>query len=181
MRLLPICTLLLALAGLADTQTGPVAPTDRAELTADALTRTGSLLRGVGHVHARIGALVLAADEGTLASDTGDLELRGNATVTLPARSDRNLFRYDSQVVLTDAPVPIRADRLSVSNGVLRGSGHIQVKTDDALLQADEIEMLLGTGDGRASGNIRVNGKPLEPPSPAARAFEHVFPPDIIK
>jgi len=175
----PMGALLLVSAGLVYPQTGPAAPTDRADLTADALTRTGSLLTGVGHVRAKIGNLVLRADEGTVSSESGALELRGHVTVTLPARSDRNLFRYDSHVLITEAPVLLSADRMSVSDAVLRGSGHVLVKTDEAVLQVDQVELLLRTGDGRTSGDIRLDGKPLDDMPSAPRS--HVFPPDVIK
>jgi hypothetical protein len=178
MKLPPIVALLAALVGFAYAQTSPVAPTDRADLTADSLTRAGSLLRGAGRVRAKIGHLILQADEATLSSETGALELQGHATVTLPARSDHILFRYGSRgAVVTDEPVLITADHLSLSNAVLRGSGHILVKTSDTLLQTDEIEISLPIGDGHISGNIRLNG---QPPDSSRRSLPE-FPPDIIK
>jgi lipopolysaccharide assembly outer membrane protein LptD (OstA) len=168
--------LLLLSAALACGQTHATVA-DRPQMTAGKLSREGALVKGSGHVRAKLGPLTLEADEGVLHSDTGEVELRGHVGVTLPARSDRNIFRYGSDIVFSDQPVLLSADRLNVKDALLRGSGHIQVKTTKDLLAADEIEMYLSNGDARVRGNVRVN---RTPPNPSGVGGGD-FPPDIIK
>ncbi len=115
-----------------------------------------------GHIQAKTGAVVLDADGGKLDAATGKLDLEGHARVTLPARNDRNLVRYAGRAVVTDDAVLITADRVTVKDGLLRGRGHVVVRTNDARLQGDEIQVFLRLGDGELRGNIRVNGTPVE-------------------
>ena len=75
--------------------------TDRVDLTADKLVHDAALVRGLGHARARVGDLVLQADEATLRNQTGELELRGHVHIVLPAREDHTLFRYGSGNLLT--------------------------------------------------------------------------------
>jgi lipopolysaccharide assembly outer membrane protein LptD (OstA) len=115
-----------------------------------------------GRVQAKAGAVLLDADKGKLDAATGTLELRGHGRVTLPARGDRNLIRYAGRAVVTGDALVSAADRFSLKDGLLRGRGHVSVRTEQARLQADEVEVYLRLGDGELRGNIRVNGMPIE-------------------
>jgi lipopolysaccharide assembly outer membrane protein LptD (OstA) len=115
-----------------------------------------------GRVQAKAGSVLLDADEGKLDSATGSLEIRGHARVTLPARGDRNLIRYAGRAVVTEDALVIAADRFSLKDGLLRGRGRVTVRTAQARLQSDEVEIYLRLGDGELRGNIRVNGTPIE-------------------
>ena len=166
-------------AGVAQTPS----PTDFDDLalTADKLIRNEGVLRGVGHVKAKLGPLVIQADEATSNSETGELQLRGHVQATLPARADHSVFRYDSGTLVTDKPIALYADRLSVKNGLLQASKNIKVRPVDAespdvpQLQADEMFMYLRIADATLRGNVRTNGMP------SRRRSLGLFPPDIIK
>jgi hypothetical protein len=149
------------------------AQSDRVELLSDKQ----------GHAEAKVLGLVLHADEATLNRETGELAMRGHVHASLPAREDHSVVRYGSSVLLTDQPIGLTADRLTVKDGLLQASGHIVVVPADpelpnVQLRGDELFMYLKIADATLKGNLRPNGFP----APATtRAFEHVFPPDIIK
>ena len=176
MKLLSILPQLLAVAVSAVCQTNPPTSTDRVELTADKVTHEGAIIRGTGHVRAKFGAFVLEGDEGSWRQDTGEVEVKGHARVVLPARPDRNWFRYDSSVVATENRAGLSADRLTVKNALLRGWGHVEVRAGDARMRSDEIEMFLNIGDARIRGNIKVDRTYGRAIGSGAE-----FPPDIIK
>lgn len=163
-----------AVAAMAQVQTIPFTGTEQPEMTAGKLVHQGPLLRGTVGVEVKLGPLVLHAGEGTLNSETGELDLSGGVHVTLPARSDHSLFRYGTDALVTDKPVDLSADRLHLKNGLLRGAGHIEVRTADARLQGSEIEMYLRTADARLSGNV-------DAARPQRRRGFPEFPADIIK
>jgi lipopolysaccharide assembly outer membrane protein LptD (OstA) len=175
-RLLPTLSLLPISLVPAFGQTGHI------DLAADKLIPEAAVLRGLGHARAKIGDLVLHADEATLRSETGELELRGHVHVILPAREDHSVFRYGTAVLLTDQPVGLTADRLTVKKGLLQASGNIVlVPVDPELpkvqLQGDEISMDLKTADATLRGNPRA----LNLPEPITVPRRFVFPPEIIK
>jgi lipopolysaccharide export system protein LptA len=134
-----------------------------------------------GRLQAKAGPVQLEADAGTLDPQTGHLDLRGHVRVTLPARSDRNLIRYGGRAVVTEQAFLVSADAVTVRNGLLRGRGHVTVRTDAAALQADEIFVYLRLGDGEVRGNIRVNGTRIELLDSAPRRRPPVMPPEVIR
>ena len=80
--------------------------------------------------------------------------------------------------------VVIAADHLNLKNGLLRGTGHVAVEIDGKGLQADDIEVFVNIGDGKARGSLRLNGAAV--PSPGLRTSDPLnrrtlFPPDIVK
>ena len=80
--------------------------------------------------------------------------------------------------------VVITADHLNLKNGLLRGIGHVAVEIDGKGLQADDIEMFVNIGDGKARGSLRLNGALV--PVPGLRTLRPLdrrtlFPPDIVK
>jgi hypothetical protein len=140
-----------------------------------------------GRAQARVGCVVLHADEATLNRDTGELAMRGHVHVTLPAREDHSVVRYGTGVLLTDQPIGLAADRLTVKNGLLQASGNIVVvPTDPELpkvqLRGDEMYMYLRIADATLRGNIRPIGitAPISLPRPLIGP-RTIFPPDIIK
>ena len=64
-------------------------------------------------------------DEATLNRETGELQMRGHVHVTLPAREDHTVVRYGEGVLLTDKPIGLTADRVTVKNGLLQASGNL--------------------------------------------------------
>ena len=154
-------------------------------MTATHTSHTGNLLRASGRVQARIGPLLLEGDEGTLNADTGEIDVRGHARITLPERSDRRVIRYGADALVTEQAVGISADRISIKYALLRGRGHVDVRTDKGRLQSDEVDVFLRIGDGEVRGTVRLNGE--TPPPRAVRGFRgfregpRVFPPDIIR
>jgi lipopolysaccharide export system protein LptA len=177
MRPLPLL-FLLGLAGLAFGQ--PESP----HFTADRIVRDGAASKVSGHVQVRSGPYRLQGDQGTVNSENKEIDLRGHARITLPARADRIFVRYASSVLVSAEDVVISADHLHFKNGLLRGTGHVGVEMSGKGLQADEIEVFVNIGDGKASGNLRLNGAQVPPPG--ARTFRPAdrrapFPPDIVK
>lgn len=136
-----------------------------------------------GRAEAKVGGIVLRADEATLNRETGELRMRGHVHVTLPAREDHSVVRYDKRVLLTDQPIGLSADRVTVKNGLLEASGNIVVvpvnpELAKAQLRGDEMSMFLKIGDATLRGNIRTFNIP-EPSS--SRPSGRDFPPEIIK
>jgi hypothetical protein len=166
--------LAFSFAALAQPQTRPFTGAEQPEMTAGKLTRQGPLLRGTGGVDAKFGPLVLHADEGSLNAETGELDLSGHVHATLPARTDHSLFRYGSGALVTGKPVDLSADHVNLKNGLLRGAGHVEIRTVEARLQAGEIEMFLSTADARLTGIVDAT-------SPQRRRGFPEFPADIIK
>jgi len=140
-----------------------------------------------GRAEAKVSGVVLHADEASLNRETGELAMRGHVYVTLPAREDHTVVRYGANVLLTDQPIGLTADRVTVKNGVLEGSGNIVLVPNDpelpkVQLRGDELAMQLKIADATLRGNVRSSGIP-DPvdtrslfPAPRWR-----FPPDIIK
>ena len=151
-------------------------------MTAAKLTRDGVVIRGRGHVRTKIGPLLLESDDAAARTETGAVEARGHARITLPERSDRNLIRCGAQAVVADEAVVLSADRMDVKHGLLLGRGHVEVRTGATVLQADEIDVYLNIGDAEARGNVRLNGE--VPRAPGPRGFRDrrmAFPPEIIR
>lgn len=154
---------------------------DHVDLAADKLVRTDGVLHGLGHVRAKLGAISFQADEAAARPETGEMELRGRVQATLPAREDRSLFRYGSGNLITDKPVVVHADRMSVKDGLLKASGNIVVRPVDddspdvGQVRADEMSMNLRMADGTLRGNIEPNYFLTRQPS------LRVLPPDIVK
>jgi len=149
------------------------AQSDRVELVSDK----------PGRAEAKVFGLVLHADEATLNRDTGELVMRGHVHATLPAREDHTVVRYGTAVLLTDQPLGLTADRLTVKNALLQASGNIVVVPADpdmsrVQLHGDELFMYLKIADATLKGDIRPSGFP---PRPKLPLYEHIFPPDIIK
>ena len=151
--------------------------TDRVDLVSDK----------PGHAEAKVFGLVLHADEASLNHDTGELAMRGHVHVTLPAREDHTVVRYGTGVLLTNQPIGLTADRLTVKNGLLQASGNIVVVPVDpelpkVQLRGDEIYMLLRIADATVRGNVRPVNLPVQDTIRrlpfAPRVF---FPPEIIK
>jgi len=139
-----------------------------------------------GRAEAKVAGLVLRADEATLNSETGELKMSGHVHVTLPAREDHTVVRYGTGVLLTDQPIGLTADRVSVKNGLLEASGNIVVVPVDpeqpkVQLHADEIYMYLKIADATLRGNVRPSGLPTSQPAVIRGFYAHPFPPDIIK
>jgi lipopolysaccharide export system protein LptA len=137
-----------------------------------------------GRAEAKVGSMVLHADEATLNRDTGELSMRGHVRVILPAREDHSVVRYGSGVILTDQAIGLTADRLTVKNGLLQASGNIVVlPTDPELpkvqLRGDEMYMYLKIGDATLRGNVKTVG--FDPPVGIQRETKMFFPPEIIK
>jgi hypothetical protein len=136
-----------------------------------------------GRAEAKVLGLVLHADEATVNRDTGELVMRGHVHATLPAREDHTVVRYGAAVLLTDQPIGLTADRLTVKNALLQASGNIVVVPADpelakVQLRGDELFMYLKIADATLKGNVRQSG--FSTPA-TLRTFEHIFPPDIIK
>lgn len=167
--------LILALASLAPGQTLHLTGAEPVMMTADKLTHEGSVLRGSGHVEAKVGPFVLHGDQGTVHPETGEIDLRGHVNVTLPARTDHHLFRYDSQALVTDKPVELSADHMNLKNTLLQGSGHVKIRTEDGRLAGDQIVMYLNTADAEVRGNVQATGTGV-----GSRGHPD-FPAEIIK
>jgi len=151
-----------------------VCQTDRVDLVTDK----------PGRAEAKVAGAVLRADEATLNHETGELKMSGHVHVTLPAREDHSVVRYGTGVLLTDQPIGVTADRVSVKNGLLEASGNIVVVPVDpelpkVQLRGDEMSMDLKIADATLRGNVRASGIP-EPVGIRSFANYH-FPPDIIK
>lgn len=149
--------------------------TDRIDLTFDA----------AGHARAKIGDLVLSADEATLGRETGELAMRGHVHATLPAREDHSVVRYGADVLITDQPIGLTADRLTVKKGLLKAAGNIVVvpvdqKFPKVQLRGDELSMDLKIADATLRGSVRPINIP-EPVPSLQRRYQRVFPPDIVK
>jgi len=152
------------------------AQSDRVELLSDK----------PGRAEAKVLGLVLHADEATFNRETGELAMRGHVHVSLPAREDHTVVRYGTGVLLTDQPIGLTADRVSVKNGLLEASGNIVVVPVDpeqpkVQLRADEIYMYLKIADATLRGNVRPSGLPTSQPAVIRGFYAHPFPPDIIK
>lgn len=136
-------------------------------MTAEHLDRNGAVVHGTGHARVTLDALVFQADEATLHSDTGEVELRGHVQVTLPARADRSVFRFRSGLpvarqpgaLVTGDPVGLSAGRMTVKDGQLTASGNIVVRAVDGQVRGDELAMTLRTADATLSGHILATGK----------------------
>jgi len=147
------------------------------------ITRDAKALHGRGQVRVAIGPLVIESDEATLDTETDSIVTRGHARATLPARSDRHLFRCGARAVVTEEPVLLMADRIDVKDGLLRARGHVEVKTASDVVRADEMDLFLNLGDGEARGNVRLNGERLdsEVPRKSFGRERRPFPPEIIR
>ena len=179
MKLVWTLSLLAVLPASDFGQSGPI------ELTADKLVSDAAQVQGVGHARARIGPLVLQADEATWRRETGELEMRGHVHVTLPAREDHTVVRYQAAVLLTDQPIGLTADQAAVRNGRLEASGNIVIVPVDpelpkVQLRGDELSMKLETADATLRGRVRASGIPEPQNDPLRRAYR-AFPPDIIR
>jgi hypothetical protein len=140
-----------------------------------------------GHAEAKVAGVVLHADEGTLNHETGELKMCGHVHVLLPAREDHTVVRYGAGVLLTDQPIGLTADQVSVKNGLLQASGNIVVVPADpelpkVQLRGDEIYMYLRIADATLRGNVRSINIPEAISFPGLRfARPRIFPPEIIK
>jgi len=138
-----------------------------ANLTADRLVRNGPVLQGQGHVRATLDGLNFQADQATLHSDTGELELRGHVRVTLPARADKSVFRFGSGIsesgkphaIVTGERVDVSASQMVVKDGILRAAGNIVVRAVDAEVRGDEMLLVLRTADADVFGHILTAGR----------------------
>jgi lipopolysaccharide assembly outer membrane protein LptD (OstA) len=173
MKLHPLLISAILLSIPAQAQTAK-APPQHVEFVAARLTRAGTTLRGAGAVQAKAAGLILNSDEGTYNTETGEVDLRGHVRVTLPARTDHHLFRYDKESIVTEQSVDLSADRIDIKNHRLLGSGHVLVRLTGAQLRGDELELYLSTGDAQLRGNVQAvrQGK---------RGGRPEFPPEIIK
>jgi hypothetical protein len=161
MKLLP---LLLSIAPL-------LAQTDRIELISDK----------PGRAEARVSGLLVHADQATLNRETDELRMRGHVNILLPARADHTVVRYGSGVIVTDQPIGITADSITVKNGQLEATGNIVLLPMDeelnhAQLHGDGLSMVLKIGDATLRGSVRLTGL-----SHSRRGSGPEFPPDIIK
>ena len=168
-------------AAMAFAQTPP-----HAELTADKVVHEGAAVHGLGHAKAKLGTLTILADEATLYSNTGELELRGHVLANFAAREDHAIFRHASGVLISVDPVTLHADAVRIKDGTLTAAGNIVIRTvekhseEDAQVQGDEMSMNLKTADATISGHTRTNNPPQDYSLPGkAKSFQ--FPPDIIK
>ena len=136
-----------------------------------------------GRAEAKVAGLVLHADEATVNRETGELKMRGHVRVTLPAREDHSVVRYGKGVVLTDQPIGLTANQVTVKNSLLEASGNIVIVPVDpelpnVQLRGDEMYMYLKIGDATLRGNVRT----FNIPEPARfRSYFRDFPPEIIK
>ena len=158
--------------------------TDRVDLTADKLVRDQALVRGTGHARAKIGDIVLHADEAAWNSQTGELEMRGHVHIALPAREDHTAVRYQIAVLVTDQPIGLTSDQATVKNGLLEASGNIVVVPVDpdlpkVELRGDGLSMDLKIADATLRGNVRAINIPEQPRTP--RIPRYILPPEIIK
>jgi lipopolysaccharide assembly outer membrane protein LptD (OstA) len=139
-----------------------------------------------GRAEVKVAGVVLHADEATLNHETGELILRGHVHVTLPAREDHTVVRYGAGVLLTDQPIGLTADRVTVKNGLLEASGNIVVVPADpelpkVQLRGDELAMHLQIADATLRGNVRPSGIPEVDSFPRPFPQRYMFPPDIVK
>ncbi len=111
-----------------------VCQTQSVEMTATKLDRQGTLVRGSGGVKAKFGPVLVTSDSGTWDRSTGEVVLVNHVHVALPPRTDHNLFRYEDTGLVTAGPAEIFADRLTVKDMYLRGSGDVRVHTKKAKL-----------------------------------------------
>jgi hypothetical protein len=173
---------MMFLSGLATGQNRVPATSDPVNMTAGKLIHEGTVLRGSGHVQVTAGFLVLRGDEGWYRSEADEIEVRGHARTTLPARPDRSVVRYGEHLVLvTGEAIELTADRLTVKDGLLRAWGSVAVTTDQGKLQSDEFFLYLRIGDAEARGNVRLNGGLPDPPGSRNRFRRWSFPPDIVR
>ena len=162
MKLLPLL-LLIAPA---------LAQTDRIELVSDK----------PGRAEAKVSGIVLHADQVTLNREREELQMRGHVHVLLPARADHTALRYGAGVIVTDRPIGLTADHVTVKSGLLlEAAGNIVVLPVDEKLRSmqlhgDELSMLLKIGDATLRGNVKITGF-----VPNRRGSGPDFPPDIIK
>ena len=148
------------------------AQTDRIELVSDK----------PGRAEAKVAGILLHADQATVNRETDELQMRGHVHVLLPARADHTAVRYGTGVIVTDQPIGLTADRVTVKHGLLlEAAGNILLlPTDQKLssmqLHGDELSMLLKIGDATLRGNVKITGF-----VPSRRGSGADFPPDIIK
>lgn len=138
-----------------------------------------------GHAEARVFGLVLHAEEARLNPESGELVMRGHVHATLPAREDHTVVRYGAGVVLTNQPIGLTADRVTVKSNVLQASGNIvllpmDTELPNVQLRGDELSMFLRIGDATIRGNVRPTGLPVVAPLRKSGNLQ-IFPPEIIR
>ena len=139
------------------------------------------LVREAGRVHVAIAGLSLEADAGVQnPKNTQVIELHGHILIRLPEGPPFWVLRCGpGQVIVANDPVTIAADELSLKGGMLHVRGHIQIKRDFTVLQAEEADFYLKAGEAEVRGNILVNGSSPGPSSPSRRMGDR-FPPDVV-
>jgi hypothetical protein len=116
-----------------------------------------------GRAEAKVSGLILRADDANLNRETGELKMLGHVHVILPARADHTVVRYGAGVLLTDKPIGLSADRVTVKDGLLEASGNLVLVPVDpdlpnAQLRSDEMYMYLKIADATLRGNIHPSG-----------------------
>jgi hypothetical protein len=127
-----------------------------------------------------VAGLKLAGDSGQLSADGMDGEVVGNASVTLPARTDRTLVRHPGGGLVSGEEVVVTAHRISIQAGLLlKARGAVVITTRGERVDAREFDLFLKIGDGEVRGNVLLNGRTAQRPDVRQRPPYRFFPPDI--
>jgi hypothetical protein len=152
-----------------------------AAITAARLTHDGSIVRAAGHVQVEIAGVVLEAGEGVLDRSRQTFELKGRVLLHLPAEPPFWTIRYGrGRAVVATEPITVTADGMSAKGGILRARGHVQIRKDLIVYQADSAEFYWSAAEGELEGNILVNGT-VPAPNSFRRDPRGNFPPEIVR
>jgi len=138
-------------------------------------------VRGTGQVIIAFGELVLQGREGSVNSSTDEMSVQGGATAQLPPKTSTLLIRFGSHAVVTPLPVVLKADRITVKDGLLRAKGHIHLEAGERVLDGDSLDCFLNIGDGTLSGNVRENGWRTDNQRTDRRGVFILSTPEVIK
>ena len=169
---LGVAAIALASQGLAD---------DQPRITARTLKKDGAIVRGTGQVKISLGELLLQGHEGSVNSSIDEMSVQGGATAQLPPKTSTLLIRLGSHAVVTPLPVVLKADRITVKDGLLRAKGHIHLEAGERVLDGDSLDCFLNIGDGTLSGNVRENGWRIDNQRTDRRGVFILSTPEVIK
>jgi len=168
---LGVAAIALASQGLAD---------DQPRITARTLKKDGAIVRGTGQVKISLGELLLQGHEGSVNSSIDEMSVQGGATAQLPPKTSTLLIRFGSHAVVTPLPALLKADRITVKDGLLRAKGQVHLEAGERVLDGDNLDCFLNIGDGTLTGNVRENGWRIDN-QPADRRRVFISTPEVIK
>jgi hypothetical protein len=126
--------------------------------------------------------LFLEADEGALDVNGQRISFQGHAVVRLPAGPPAWLFRFPSgRVLVMPEPATVACDQLAFADGVVAVRGHVRMKRDFTIFQADEAEFHLRSTEADIRGNNLIDGVSPGPTPTRTRDRQSNFPPEIVK